>query len=380
MATDKGNKQDGIDVAELLRSVWNRRRFVFKVTGIFLIVGLVAALFGEVKYTASSVVVPQTGGTGIQGGNIQGLAAMAGINLASMEQTENLSPAIYPMVVSGTTFQKELMYSTITVEGYDEPVTLLDYFTERGYRKFSLFPFLKRYTVDLPGLIIRAVRNDSDERATIAPFSSDSASALVETLTHRENLCAKILSRRLRIDIDKTDNYITLSATMPEPVAAAQVAARAQGLLEGYVTRFKIEKVQANLDFIEERYRESKADLEDKQRALARFQDNNIDISSALARSRESRLSDEYDLAFAIYSELASQKEQAEIRVKEDTPVFTVVKPVTVPVEKSAPKRMLILAGSLLFGLAAGVGLVFILPAFGGAFGIKRLKQWRPIS
>ncbi len=375
MAKDNIGKQDGIDVAELLRSVWNRRRFVLKVTGICLLVGLFAALFGEVRYTASSVVVPQTGG-GIRGGNIQGLAAMARINLGGMEEAESISPVIYPMVVSGATFQKELMYSTITLEGHDEPVTLLDYFTGRGYRKFSLFPFLKKYTIGLPAVIMDAVRRDRGERTATAPPATDSVIHF-ESLTHRESRCAKMLSRRLHVDVERADGYITLSATMPEAMAAAQLAARAQKLLEDYITRFKVQKVQADLDFIEERYREAKADFEAKQRALARFQDNNLDISSAIARTRESRLSDEYNLAFALYSELARRKEQARIKVKEDTPVFTVVKPVTVPMEKSAPKRMLILVAALLAGFAAGVVLVFILPAFGSIFGIKRLQRWR---
>ncbi len=186
-----------------------------------------------------------------------------------------------------------------------------------------------------------------------------------------------MLSRRLSVDVDRTDGYITIEVVMPEAVAAAEVAARAQKLLEEYVTRFKIEKVQAGLDFIEERYREAKADFEEKQRALARFRDNNLDLSSAAGRARESRFSDEYNLAFSIYSDLAARREQARIKVKEDTPVFTVVKPVTVPMVKSAPKRKLIVAGSLLLGLAVGVMLVFMLPGLARVFDTKLLKRWR---
>jgi uncharacterized protein involved in exopolysaccharide biosynthesis len=167
---------------------------------------------------------------------------------------------------------------------------------------------------------------------------------------------------------------------MPEALMSAQVAARMQELLQEYVTRFKVQKVQANLDFVEARYEEVKADFEAKERALAKFQDANRDISSAVARTRESRLSNESDLAFAIYSEMARQREQASIKVKEDTPTFTVVEPVTVPITKSAPMRLVIMVLSLFLGALAGVGLVFVLPLVAETFDIGSLDEWRKVK
>jgi uncharacterized protein involved in exopolysaccharide biosynthesis len=162
------------------------------------------------------------------------------------------------------------------------------------------------------------------------------------------------------VKVDEKNGYIALSASMPRPVMAAQVAAQAKRLLEKYITRFKLQKAQSNLNFIEARYEEVKADFEETRRALAAFRDANHSITSAVAAMRESSLENEYDLAFAIYSELARQREQARISVKEDTPVFTVIEPVTVPMHRSAPKRKIILAVSLVLGLAAGAGLVML--------------------
>jgi uncharacterized protein involved in exopolysaccharide biosynthesis len=127
-----------------------------------------------------------------------------------------------------------------------------------------------------------------------------------------------------------------------------------------------VQKVQADLDFIEERYVELKTDFEDKQEVLAAFQDSHRNLSSALARTQESRLQNEYTLAFSIYSELARQREQARIKVKEDTPVFTIVEPVTVPIEKAAPKRVMIMVMSLFLGIFAGAGWVLMRDYFKG--------------
>jgi hypothetical protein len=354
---EKGeDRRDEIDIAGLVRSLWSRRWFIAKVTGAAVLLGLAAALLGEVKYTAGSVIVPQTGQK-TSGGNLQGLAAIAGINLGAERQGELLSPMVYPMVAGSVPFQKDLMHSQITIPGHDGPVTLLEYFTGNGYRKFSLFPFLKKYTLGLPGLAVRAVRGNRPN----AP-QPDSLGGGIESLTPDENRCMGILVKLVGVAVNERNGYISLSATMPEAAMAAQVAARAQELLQEYITRFKLQKVEANLDFVEARYKEVKADFEAKQRALAKFQDANRDISLAIARSRENSLSNEYDLAFSIYSEMARQKEQARIEVKEDTPIFTVVEPVTVPVERSAPRRGRIMIISLFLGLLAGAGLALVLP------------------
>ena len=57
---------------------------------------------------------------------------------------------------------------------------------------------------------------------------------------------------------------------------------------------------------------------------------------------------------------MASQVEQAKLQVNKDTPVFTTIKPVTIPYERSAPKRsqIVIIFGLLGFVLSCGYVLV----------------------
>ncbi len=345
--------QEEIDLVEVSHLLWARRRFILRVTGVAVAVGLVFALLGEVRYSAGSVVVPQVGGS-LSGGNLQGLAALAGINIGTTEQSDLISPLIYPMVVRSVPFQKELMYTRVTLAGRDEKVTLLDYFTGRGYRSFSFFPFVRKYTIGLPGLVMKALRG----RDTSPPPGA--AAGGIETLTAREHECRETLTKLVTVTVNEKNGYITLTATMPQARMAAEVAARAQELLQSYITRFKLQKAQASLDFIEARYLEVRADYERSQQALASFRDANRHLASAVARIRETSLENEHNLAFAIYSELAGQREQAEIKVKEDTPVFTVVEPVTVPVRRAAPRRMAIMMMSVLAGLLAGAGVVFV--------------------
>lgn len=174
--------------------------------------------------------------------------------------------------------------------------------------------------------------------------------------------------------LDDKNGYLSLSVTMPEPLAAAEMAEAAVTLLQKYITEFKIEKVQSNLDFVQERYDEAKANFEDIQDRRARFRDANQNTSRYSARTQLEKLDAEYTLAMNMYSELASKLEQAKINVKETTPILTVINPVTVPLEKSKPRRAMILFGWTFFGIVLGMGTVLVLPSVAEITGSERLK------
>jgi len=108
------------------------------------------------------------------------------------------------------------------------------------------------------------------------------------------------------------------------------------------------------------------------QQQLASFRDRNKNMSTAVAKTEEERLTGEYTLVTGVYSELAKKLEQAKITVKEETPVFTIIKPVSVPIEKSRPNRPLILAISAFIGLIVGTVIVL-----GKDFLIQTRDKWR---
>lgn len=374
MTVEQINKQEEteIDLIEVIRKLWAKRKFILKVTVGFMALGVLIALFSPKEYTAGCTMVPQIGEK-TTGGNLSGLAAMAGINLGSNSGGDVLMPNVYPKILSSVPFQKELMQTEIKFEDYEQPVRLLDYYTGEEYRKFSLLGTIKKYTIGLPGLILGAL---SKEEAI--PGLPDSASSGIQSLSKEEDDCMKILANLVTLTVNDKEGYITLSASMPEPVAAAQLAYKVQVLLQKYVTEFKIEKARANLEFIEERYADAKSEFERKQEELAEFRDANRNFASAVAKTTEERLSNEYAVVLGVYSELAKQREQANIQVKEDTPIFAVVEPVTVPTERSKPKRALICVAFTFLGGFCGVGLVLVLPFLAQVSGARRLRKWLP--
>ena len=102
MTVEQINKQEEteIDLIEVIRKLWAKRKFILKVTVVFMALGVLIALFSPKEYTAGCTMVPQIGEK-TTGGNLSGLAAMAGINLGSNSGGDVLMPNVYPKISPG---------------------------------------------------------------------------------------------------------------------------------------------------------------------------------------------------------------------------------------------------------------------------------------
>ena len=365
-------EEQEIDLVELIQKMWINRWLIIKVTGVFVVLGVLVALFSAKVYTASCDIVPDTGKSG--NSKMSSLAALAGVNLGEGADVTALSPLVYQNIMNGTSFRKELMQTKIDFEEVDKPVSFFDYYTSEEYNKPGVFDYIKKYTIGLPFVILNAIRGEQPEPDYSAIGNSEGPT--METVSKDEYNALKILEQCVSLTLDNKNGYVTITTNMPEAVASAQLAQATVVLLQKYITEFKIAKVQSNLDFIQSRYDEAKKNFEDIQIRRAAFRDANTNTNKYSARVEVEKLDAEYTLAMNLYSELATQLEQAKIEVKKDTPILTVVRPVTIPYKKSKPQRLQILVAFTFLGVVAGVGLVLGLPMLANITGNDRIKRF----
>ena len=365
-------EEQEIDLVELIQKMWINRWLIIKVTGVFVVLGVLVALFSAKVYTASCDIVPDTGKSG--NSKMSSLAALAGVNLGEGADVTALSPLVYQNIMNGTSFRKELMQTKIDFEKADKPVSFFDYYTSEEYNKPGVFDYIKKYTIGLPFVILNAIRGEQPEPDYSAIGNSEGPT--METLSKDEYNALKILEQCVSLTLDNKNGYVTITTNMPEAVASAQLAQATVVLLQKYITEFKIAKVQSNLDFIQGRYNEAKKNFEDIQIRRAAFRDANTNTNKYSARVEAEKLDAEYTLAMNLYSELATQLEQAKIEVKKDTPILTVVRPVTIPYKKSKPARAKILLAFTFLGVMAGAGLVLGLPMLANITGNDRIKRF----
>lgn len=364
------DEQD-IDIVELIQKMWLNRKLIIKITVVFMILGLVVALVSPKVFTASCDVVPQTSSQSSTKSQMSSLAKLAGIDLAQDQDGKTLSPYVYENILKSTKFRKELMQTKIKFEEADRPVSFFEYYTSEEFNKPTIIDYALKYTVGLPGVILGAIRGEQPEPDYSALEGEKSK---IETTTKEEYETMKILNEAVVLTLDDKKGYVTITVEMPEALAAAQLAQATVDLLQQYITVFKVEKVQSNLDFVQERYNEVKRDFEDVQARRARYRDANHNTIKNQARIEMERLEAEYQLAMNVYSELAMQLEQAKIKVKETIPILTIINPVTVPYKKSKPSRAMILIAFTFLGGVAGMGCVLGIPWVVESFGIEKLK------
>ena len=353
---DNNAEEQEIDIMAMAMRLWEKRKFIIKVVCVFAVIGFIAAITSPNIYTSKCVVVPETKGGAFSSSGMGGLAAMVGINLGGASGGEMISPLMYDKLMNNIDLCKELMHTPVNFEEFEEPITILDYYTNPEYAKFSLMGTIKKYTIGLPFTILGAIKGKPEEKDLSG--ASSASGKKISAYTQEELKCRKAFSSSYSVSVDKKNGDVTITASMKEPLAAAQVAERIQTLLQKYVIELKLQKAEVNYEFIKQRYDEAKQVFEQKQEEYAKFQDANKALTTALARAKEEQMRADFTVAKDLFNQLTLQLVQAEMKIKEDIPILTVVEPVQVPLEKSGPSRASMLLMYIFLGGCIGCGLI----------------------
>ena len=364
---DTQNKS-GFNLAEAFTNVKRKRFFILRVAFLFFLIGIVGALLIHKKYEAHCVVVPQTSGGLKIGGNLGGLAALAGIDIKGGTTSTTLPISIYPNVFNNVHFRQELLQTRLTLSKFSGNATLEEYTRSPKYKHFVWWKRFKAKTINYYTVKQRKKRikelNEMMARTNESAMGGDSignANKLPDFVAINALDLGSInaIDNIVKLNVDEKSNKVTIFAQMPEPIAAAQVASAVEELLQKYIIKFKTQKAEEFLNFIQARYDEAETTYQEKRDRLARFQDNNTTLRSAVAQARVTRLEEESLAAFDVYVSVGQQLEQAKISVKEDTPVFMIIEPVVNPVEPIGLSRAMVVLLCLVLG--AGIAIFIII-------------------
>ncbi|TRX71990.1 Wzz/FepE/Etk N-terminal domain-containing protein [Carboxylicivirga sp. M1479] len=344
-------KDDEIDLIALVKTIWNGRKTIYYSIGVAVIIGLIIAFTSPVKYQAYSTLIPSEEKKGGMG-NLGALAGMAGINLGSMMGgTSGIPAEVYPQVVNSYPFKKEMVHQKFHFEDYTEPISLYEYALADTIE--SLGSKVAKYTIRLPWTIKDALSGGNEDLKTELPDYG------VLQLSEEELRAMAAVEQVIVIEVDKKTGLINVSAEVGEPVLVAQFVQKAVELLQNYVIRYKTKQAREHLEFIQKQYDQKKEIYEQSQGRLYAYKDKHRNMVSERVNLEFQRLSDDYDMSSTVFKGLAQQLEQAKIAVNEQTPAFTILEPAKVPIDKSGPKKKIILVVSVFLGGFVGLGVVF---------------------
>ena len=345
------NNEDEIDLIELLKKIYIEKRFIIKSSFIAVVIGVTYALSQPNLYTSSTTFIPQLS-SDVKAGtsSISGLASLAGINIGGIDNPSDFPPSLYPQVIESVPFRLELLSSNFDL--YGETTNLADYVLNKN-NSSKIISLVKKYTIGLPSLILEFFRSDNDS------FVIEDSSKIYN-ISKDDFKLFNHLSGALNLEINEKEGFITMSYTNADKYLATNITSIAQSILQQKIIEFKVKSSKEFLDFSVEQFNQKKDEFETLQDERAMFVDKNINISSSLYQNKLNRIESELSIAQSVVQQLASQVEQAKLKVNKDTPVFTTIKPVTVPFEKSAPSRALIVIVFLFLGLTFSVGYILI--------------------
>jgi uncharacterized protein involved in exopolysaccharide biosynthesis len=334
-------------IEELFSILLKRKRFLLTVVLVFVLLGAVVAIFSPKEYVSKTIILPQISSSQGLGQKLGGFAKLVGLNFAENSKNE-IFPTLYPVIANSIPFQKEVLSSHVVDAVTGDSLRVTEYLSDINLKGPT--DYLKEYTIGLPGKVVGIFKSEQEE----TPLNLTDTTIVKLSEIEKEQI--EYLEENISVTFNEVEGYIEIYSMLPDAAFSAQLTKNVQVLLQNYIIEFNISKAKDELDYLEKRHEEAKTNYDEKRNALGRFRDQNKNYIRSAIENRYEQLKTENDLAFSVYSQLSSELETAKLQVKRDTPIFTILKPVSIPPEPTGPNKALILFGYALLGFFLGSG------------------------
>ncbi len=340
--TDANNDEEQeIDLLELAMKLWHQKKKIAIWCLIGAVLGLVVAFSIPREYTTDVKLAPELGNNQKMSGSLGAMAAMVGIGNNAQGGADAVNPTLYPDVVSSVPFLVGLF--NVPVENIDGDMKV----TVREYVEEDLRSPWWSVIIGFPFKVLGMLRSSDDEE-DVPGKATDTFQ-----LTKKENDVVLALQNRISASVDTKTSVITITVMMQDPLISATLADTVVNRLQEYITDYRTNKARKDLEYAELLNKEAQDNYYKAQQKYADYLDRNNGVILHSAQTTRERLQNEATLAFNLYNQTAQQVQVAKAKVQENTPVYAIVSPPTVPIKPSAPRKVLILVGFVFLAFVA---------------------------
>ena len=319
------DKENEINLTEVLRKIINIRKTIYKAVGIGLVIGLIVAISIPKQYTVKVTLSPEMGSSKSAG--LSGLAAsFLGSGVSMNEGTDALNASLSADIVSSTPFLLELSAMKIPALN-GEHMTLNTYLDEESSPWWG-------YVIGFPNMIIGGVKSLFVENKEDLIVSDRVNQGTIE-LSKKELQKIEILKGRITASVDKKTSMTSVAVTLQEPRVAAVVADSVVRSLQEYIIGYRTSKAKEDCAYLEKLFEERKQEYYTAQKEYAEYVDSHDNLILQSVRAEQERLQNEMSLTYQVYSQVANQLQVARAKVQEEKPVFAVVEPAVIPLKTS---------------------------------------------
>ena len=132
-----------IQLIEIIKDLLKNKKKIILISVIFMILGIIIALLSPVKYTSSTIFVPQIS-SGVNNSNLSTIASIAGFKLDNNISNNEISPNIYPLIINSYNFKNQLLNTQIS---FGNNIKLKEYLLNISDSPLKI---LYNYTFGLP--------------------------------------------------------------------------------------------------------------------------------------------------------------------------------------------------------------------------------------
>ncbi len=330
-----------IDLMEYARKLWAARKLLLKVGGFAIIVGLIMAFTTPKRYTVSVTLAPEsTKGSS----SLSGIASMLGVGGFNMgNEADALNVILYPDIVSSTPFILDLLDTPVRDLDEDTPdTTLVGYLETQKSSLIGMVMSLPSKTVGAITSLFKSDKEEQEQDKSINPFH----------LTRQQAMTVAGIKKTITANVDKKTGVTTITVTLQDPLVCAIIADTVIAKLQQCVTTYRISKAEKNSKYWEQIHQERQQEYYKAQQAYAHYVDANKNVVLQSVLTERERLQNEMNLAYQVYSNVATQLQLARAKVQEAKPAFAIVEPATVPLQPSGTSRKMILIGVVFLAVA----------------------------
>lgn len=339
-----------IDIMELISKLWKKRSMIIKWCIVGAVIGLVAGFSIPKTYTAGVTLVPEVQQRTSSG--VSSIASMMGVNLNN--NVDAINAEMFPDVVHSTTFIYELFDLPVTFERKDSVITvpLVEYMKE--YQKSPWWSAVIKFPFKVLGWCIDLVTPDEEEEDNVSGPLDPS------NLPRKERGVVKYFAENIIVNVDKKTLKVNMSLQMQDPLVVATVMNAVTENLKNYMSDYRTSKSRQDVQNLEVICEQRKADYYKAQQEYAKYIDANKNVILQSANAERERLQQEMNLAYQVYSQVATNLEGSRIQAEQAKPVFVIIENVKVPIRKTAPsKAKMLVIFTFLAGCCAAAWALF---------------------
>lgn len=341
--------EDEVSLLDILLVIARHKRLIGRTVLVVAVLGVLYAVLKSPEYTSTAQVVRETQA---EGGSLPGgISALRGLGINLGGAASGLTPEAYPDILASREVRLAVVRDTFYFAEADTRMTYVQYMDQPP----GVVGTVLKYTLKLPWTLKAALTPEAPPR----PVGTDSTGRPVYP-SEAEEEAIEAIAGKVSSSVDQESGLMTINVTAGEPGLAAALAQSFLRHLTERVHTIRTDKARQNVTFIEQRFAEAQSKLRAAEERLAQFMDRNQRINSAQLRTEQERLQRQVTFASDLYSELQTQLTQARIELQRSAPVITTVEAPVPPMERSAPKRTLIVLLSVILGGFLGMGAAFV--------------------